>query len=120
MEKFDFYIPTRVLFGPGKLDELAVAKLPGQKALIVTTAGKSVKKYGYLDRVVELLKKNHGTQSVVFDKVLPNPLLSHVREAAALCRAEGCDFVVGLGGGSPIDSAKAIALAAANEGGYWD
>lgn len=43
MEKFDFYIPTRVLFGPGKLDELAVAKLPGQKALIVTTAGKSVK-----------------------------------------------------------------------------
>ena len=39
MEKFDFYIPTRVLFGPGKLDELAVAKLPGQKALIVTTAG---------------------------------------------------------------------------------
>ena len=78
------------------------------------------KKYGYLDRVVELLKKNHGTQSVVFDKVLPNPLLSHVREAAALCRAEGCDFVVGLGGGSPIDSAKAIALAAANEGDYWD
>lgn len=120
MEKFDFYIPTRVLFGPGKLDELAAAKLPGQKALIVTTAGKSVKKYGYLDRVVELLKKNHGTQSVVFDKVLPNPLLSHVREAAALCRAEGCDFVVGLGGGSPIDSAKAIALAAANEGDYWD
>lgn len=57
MEKFDFYIPTRVLFGPGKLDELAAAKLPGQKALIVTTAGKSVKKYGYLDRVVELLKK---------------------------------------------------------------
>lgn len=110
MEKFDFYIPTRVLFGPGKLDELAVAKLPGQKALIVTTAGKSVKKYGYLDRVVELLKKNHGTQSVVFDKVLPNPLLSHVREAAALCRAEGCDFVVGLGGGSPIDSAKAIGI----------
>ena len=47
MEKFDFYIPTRVLFGPGKLDELAAAKLPGQKALIVTTAGKSVKKYGY-------------------------------------------------------------------------
>ena len=46
MEKFDFYIPTRVLFGPGKLDELAAAKLPGQKALIVTTAGESVKKYG--------------------------------------------------------------------------
>ena len=65
--------------------------------------------------MVELLKKNHGTQSVVFDKVLPNPLLSHVREAAALCRAEGCDFVVGLGGGSPIDSAKSHRVAAASE-----
>ena len=89
MENFDFYIPTRVLFVPGKLDELAAAKLPGQKALIVTTAGKSVKKYGYLDRVVELLKKNHGTQSVVFDKDLTKPQMSHVREEAELCRAEG-------------------------------
>ena len=120
MAGFSFYIPTRVLFGPGMLNELATVKLPGRKALIVTTAGKSVKKYGYLDRVISLLKQNNDTQCVVFDKVMPNPLLSHVREAAALCRAEGCDFVIGLGGGSPIDSAKAIALAAANEGDYWD
>lgn len=120
MAGFSFYIPTRVLFGPGMLNELATVKLPGRKALIVTTAGKSVKKYGYLDRVISLLKQNNDTQCVVFDKVMPNPLLSHVREAAALCRADGCDFVIGLGGGSPIDSAKAIALAAANEGDYWD
>lgn len=120
MAGFNFYIPTRVLFGPGMLNELATVKLPGRKALIITTAGKSVKKYGYLDRVIALLKQNNDTQCVVFDKVMPNPLLSHVREAAALCRAEGCDFVIGLGGGSPIDSAKAIALAAANEGDYWD
>ena len=120
MAGFNFYIPTRVLFGPGMLNELATVKLPGHKALIITTAGKSVKKYGYLDRVIALLKQNNDTQCVVFDKVMPNPLLSHVREAAALCRAEGCDFVIGLGGGSPIDSAKAIALAAANEGDYWD
>ena len=112
MAGFSFYIPTRVLFGPGMLNELATVKLPGRKALIVTTAGKSVEKYGYLDRVISLLKQNNDTQCVVFDKVMPNPLLSHVREAAALCRAEGCDFVIGLGGGSPIDSAKAIALAA--------
>ena len=120
MAGFNFYIPTRVLFGPGMLNELATVKLPGRKALIITTAGKSVKKYGYLDRVIALLKQNNDTQCVVFDKVMPNPLLSHVREAAALCRAERCDFVIGLGGGSPIDSAKAIALAAANEGDYWD
>ena len=62
MAGFNFYIPTRVLFGPGMLNELATVKLPGHKALIITTAGKSVKKYGYLDRVIALLKQNNDTQ----------------------------------------------------------
>lgn len=78
-----------------------------------------MKDYGYLDRVRELLQKN-GVPSVVFDRILPNPLKSHVMEGAALARAEGCDFVVGLGGGSSIDSAKSIAVMAANDGDYWD
>ncbi len=119
MERFSYYIPTRIYFGAGCLEKLAKAQLPGRKALIVTTGGSSVKKYGYLDRVIGLLKANNVT-SVVFDKVLPNPVLSHVMEAAALCKAEGCDFVVGLGGGSPIDSAKSIAFMATNPGNYWD
>ena len=67
MAGFSFYIPTRVLFGPGMLNELATVKLPGRKALIVTTAGKSVKKYGYLDRVISLLKQYGGR---IFEKVL--------------------------------------------------
>ncbi len=120
MSCFDFYLPTRILFGAGKLDELARVALPGKKALIVTTNGKSVKKYGYLDRVIALLAQNGGVESVVFDKVLPNPIKSHVMEAAALCRETGCDFIVGLGGGSAIDSAKCIALMACNPGDYWD
>ena len=119
MKPFSCYIPSRILFGAGKLNELATAKLPGKKALIVTTGGQSVKKYGYLDRVINLLKQNQ-VDSVVFDKVLPNPIRAHVMEAAALARREGCDFIVGLGGGSPIDSSKAIAIMANNPGDYWD
>ena len=119
MNSFSYYIPSRILFGAGTLNKLATAELPGKKALIVTTGGQSVKKYGYLDRVVNLLKQNK-VESVVFDKVLPNPIRAHVMEAAALARKEGCDFILGLGGGSPIDSAKAIAIMAANPGDYWD
>lgn len=120
MDKFNYYIPTRILFGPGKLNDLKSVKLPGKKALIVTTAGKSVKKYGYLSRVIELLAMNNHTEAVVFDKVLPNPEKRHVMEAAELCRTHNCDFVIGLGGGSPIDSAKSIAIMACNPGDYWD
>jgi alcohol dehydrogenase len=78
-----------------------------------------MKKYGYLDKVQAQLKLNN-IESVVFDKILQNPIKSHVMEAAAICRQEGCDFVIGLGGGSSIDSAKAIALMACNEGDLWD
>lgn len=119
MMTFNFYIPTKVLFGPGKLTELATAELPGRQALIVITSGKSMRANGYLERVQELLRENR-CGSVVFDKVLPNPIRAHVMEGAALARREGCDFVLGLGGGSSIDSAKAIAIMATNPGDYWD
>jgi len=116
---FDYNIPTRIIFGKGKLGELKNIELPGKKALIVITSGNSMKKYGYLDRVINLLKENN-VDSVVFDKILPNPILSHVMEGANLVKEEKCDFVIGLGGGSSIDSAKSIAIMATNEGDYWD
>jgi alcohol dehydrogenase len=116
---FNHSIPTNLIFGCGTLEKLGTEKLPGKKALIVITSGKSMRKFGYLDKVIDLLKQN-GADSVVFDKVLPNPTRSHVMEAAAICRNEGCDFVVGLGGGSAIDSAKSIAVMAVNPGDYWD
>jgi len=116
---FNYFIPTRVLFGPGKLNELAKETLPGKKALIVVSGGKSMKKYGYLERVRELLAKQE-VQSVVFDKILPNPILTHVTEGAELAKSENCDFIIGLGGGSSIDSAKSIAIMARNPGNYWD
>lgn len=117
--KFNYYIPTKILFGRGKLNELHKEKLPGKKALIVISAGRSMRENGYLNRVEEQLHLG-GVQTAVFDKILPNPIKSHVMEGAAFARQEKCDFVVGLGGGSSIDSAKAIAVMAANEGDYWD
>ena len=59
-------------------------------------------------------------ESIVFDKVQPNPVVEHVMEASSLARETGCDFVIGLGGGSSMDSAKSIAVMAANPGTYWD
>jgi alcohol dehydrogenase len=116
---FDHYIPTRILFGSGTLSALHEQALPGKKALIVTTAGQSVKKYGYLQQLTDQLDLG-GVAYALFDKILPNPILEHVHEGAQLAKDEGCDFIVGLGGGSAIDSSKAIALMAANPGNYWD
>ena len=117
--QFQYFIPTRILFGKGELSNLHKQQLPGKKALIVTSAGNSVKKYGYLSRLEEQLE-HAGISHVLFDKILPNPIKEHVMEGAALARENGCDFVIGLGGGSSIDSAKAVAVMAANDGDYWD
>jgi alcohol dehydrogenase len=119
MMNFRYYIPTRILFGKGQLDNLSSQNLPYKRALIVTTGGSSVKKYGYLARVEAQLDKA-GIGHLLFDKILPNPIKEHVMEGAKLARENGCDCVVGLGGGSPIDACKSIAIMAANDGDYWD
>ncbi|MDP4205509.1 MAG: iron-containing alcohol dehydrogenase [Bacteroidota bacterium] len=116
---FNQFIPTRLFFGCGEISKLATETLPGKKALLVISAGTSMRRFGYLDKVINLLGKNK-VEVVVYDKILANPIKSHVMEAAELCRKEQCDFIIGLGGGSSIDSAKSIALMACNEGDYWD
>lgn len=116
---FKHFIPVDLRFGVGALEQLGKTRLPGKKALLVMTSGKSLKNNGTLDRVLALLGKN-GVETVVFDKIQPNPTLKTVNEGGETARKNGCDFVVGLGGGSPIDSAKSIAVAAVNGGDYWD
>lgn len=116
---FTYHIPTKVLFGSGQLNHLHEQDLPGKKALIVISSGKSTRANGYLQRVEDELRKAN-VESVVFDKILPNPVRRHVSEGAAFAKEQGCDFVIGLGGGSTIDSAKAIAIMATNEGEFWD
>lgn len=111
-------MPAQIFFGAGSLNQLGTAPLPGSKALIVI-GGTSVKRLGYLARVQALLTEQ-GVDSVVFDQIQPNPIVEHVMEAAAIAREAGCDFVIGLGGGSSMDSAKSIAVMATNPGNYWD
>lgn len=116
---YEFYLPTKLLYGAGCLSALGGCALPGRKALLVTSAGQSAKRHGYLGRVEEQLTQA-GVRAVLYDQITPNPTKAEVMAGAALCRKEGCDFVLGLGGGSSIDAAKAISVMARNPGDYWD
>lgn len=113
------YSPTRLLFGQGKLNQLREQQLPGKKALLVISSGKSTKANGYLSRCEEELRAA-GVEAVLFDKVEANPLKSTVMSGGAFARENGCDFVVALGGGSVMDASKAIAAMATNDGDLWN
>lgn len=116
---FDYHIPTRVLFGPGRLSELHAQPLPGGKALLVISNGRSTRQHGYLQRTQEQLRLA-GADHVLFDGVQANPEVADVMAGAELARHTGCDFVLALGGGSVIDAAKSIAAMARNDGVLWD
>lgn len=105
--------------GAGQLDHLHDQPLPGHKAMIVISNGKSTRTNGYLDRLTGLLDLA-GVEYAVFDRVEPNPLKSTVNAGGEFARDHGCDFIIALGGGSCMDAAKSIALMAANGGDYWD
>ena len=113
------YVPTKALFGAGELNNLHKQALPGRRAMLVISNGKSTRANGYLARTEEQLAKA-GVEYFVFDKVEANPLKSTVMAGGAFAREHGCDFVVALGGGSVMDASKAIALMAANGGDLWD
>lgn len=112
-DSYTFFAQTRVLFGAGKLAELGDAPLPGRRALVVTTGGKSVKENGYLDRTLAELDRA-GVSHVLFDRIEPNPLRKTVNDGGWLAHTEGCDFVLALGGGSVMDGCKGICAVAAN------
>ena len=118
MRNFSYYIPTRIFFGSGSVKKLARTELPAGKGLLIT-GGSSTTKLGYVDRVCAALKEG-GHAMVIYNGVQPNPTIESVRECAALARNEGCSFIVGLGGGSSIDTAKAAAVMATNDGDWWD
>ena len=114
---FNFYMPSRLIFGRGSLNNLHKQKLPGKKALIVTEA--VIKELGYLKILEEQLNKA-DISYILFDKIVPNPIKEHVMEASNIVKKEKCDFIIGIGGGSSIDSSKAIAIMSVNEGDFWD
>ena len=117
---YTFNVPTKVLFGAGALKKLHEEKLPGKKALVVISSGKSVRANGYL-AALEAELDAAGVAHVLFDKIQANPLEPTVQEGIEFGRAAGVDLVVGLGGGSVMDAAKAIAAMIPQQGGrVWD
>ena len=116
---YDQFIPTHVLFGAGMLNKLSEQSLPGKRALIIISNGKSTRANGYLARTEEQLHRA-GVETVVFDGVMPNPTVANVNAGAAAAREHQCDFLVALGGGSVMDASKAIAVMATNPGELWD
>ena len=120
MKDFNYYAPTEVVFGENSEEQVAalVKKYGGTKVL-VHYGGKSAERSGLLDKICGLLTDG----GIAFKKlggVVPNPRLSLVHEGIKLCREEGIDFILAVGGGSVIDSSKAIAYGVPYEGEVWD
>ena len=105
---FNFYAPTRVVFGRESEEKLPqlISQYGGSKVL-VHYGGGSARRSGLLDKVFNMLS-DAGIAYTELGGVVPNPLLSKVNEGISLCRREKVDFILAVGGGSVIDSAKAI------------
>ncbi len=116
---YNFFNPTRVLFGAGELNNLHKQTMPGKKAMVVISNGKSTRENGTLDRTLEQLRMA-GVETALFDKVEANPLKSTVEAGAKFAKDNNCDFVVALGGGSVMDAAKIMAMYALQPGELWD
>ena len=120
MNDFDFYSPTYFVFGRGREAEAGtyVKKFGGSRVLVLY-GGQSAKKSGLLDRVRASLN-GAGLHTAELGGVKPNPRSGLVYEGIDLCRKEGIDFLLAVGGGSVIDTAKAIAIGVPYEGDFWD
>ena len=120
MRDFVYHAPTEVVFGKQSEEKVAglVKKYGGHKVL-VHYGGKSAQKSGLLDKICGLLRDG-GVDFVCLGGVVPNPRLSLVHQGVDLCRQEGVDFILAIGGGSVIDSAKAIACGVPYDGEVWD
>ncbi len=120
MVNFNYYTPTRVLFGKGVIDQTgAQVKAFGGKKVLLHYGGGSVKRSGVLDRVKASLDAA-GVEYAELGGVVPNPRLGLVYQGIELCKKEGVDFLLPVGGGSVIDSAKAIGYGVVGGGDVWD
>ena len=120
MENFLYYTPTKVVFGKGTEKQIGtLVKEYSCKKVLVHYGSGSVKKSGLLDRIYASLDEA-GISYISLGGVVPNPRLSLVYEGIALCKREEVDFILAVGGGSVIDSAKAIGYGVTNEGDVWD
>lgn len=114
MLNFDMHLPTRIIFGKDTQKEIGSLIKPYTKKALLHYGGNSIKKSGLYNQVVSSLKENN-IEFVELGGVVPNPRLSLAEEGAELCKKEGVDLILAVGGGSVIDSAKAIAIGACND-----
>ena len=120
MENFNYYAPTKVVFGKDTEQQVgALVKEQGCKKVLVHYGSGSVKRTGLLDKIFQSLEEA-GVEYVSLGGVVPNPRLSLAYEGIELCKKEGVDFILAVGGGSVIDSSKCIGYGVANGGDVWD
>ncbi len=119
MKNFTYSIPTVVHFGEGQIKKLGAEIAARARRVLVVYGGGSVKRNGVFDAAVAQLKA-HNVQWAELPGVEPNPRIATVREGVRLCREQGLDGVLALGGGSVIDCAKGVAAGALYDGDPWD
>ena len=120
MENFTFYSPTKFVFGKGTESQAgSLVKAFGGSKVLIHYGGGSVVRSGLLDRVKASLD-GEGIPYVELGGVKPNPRSGLVYEGIDICRKEGIDFILAVGGGSSIDSSKAIAAGVVYDGDFWD
>lgn len=118
MDLFQFFFPPRLVFGQGKFATLGdeACKL-GRRALLVTYPSKSLSRF--VEQALEMLRQS-GVSCVIFNEATANPTHTLINKGSAMARQEGCDVVIGLGGGSAMDTAKLIATAAPRGLDIWE
>ena len=109
MVNFEFQNPTKIIFGKDTLSQVGEEVAVWAKKVLFVYGGGSIKKNGIFDKVVSSLKAA-GLETIFLGGIVPNPHLSSVREGIEICKKEEVDFVLAVGGGSVIDTAKAIAF----------
>jgi alcohol dehydrogenase class IV len=120
MKPFNFHQTTKIIFGSGKIAEIAdTARQFGRKALLVTTPAANSELEQQYQRVSTILK-NGGVEVIHFAGVVPNPTVESISNGAKMAREAKVDMIIGLGGGSSMDSAKAISVEATHPGSSWD
>ncbi len=120
MKQFNFHQSTQIIFGKGRINELGeISKKYGNKALLVTTKANVPALKDQYARVIKILK-TAGIEVVHYDGVIPNPTIESISRGAEMAKNFGANFIVGLGGGSSMDSAKAISVEATHAGTSWD
>lgn len=119
MENFDFRNPTKIIFGRGTENRVGAETAAYAKKILLHFGGKSIKASGLYDRVTASLKAA-GVQWIELGGVVPNPRLSLVRQGIKLCKENKLELILAVGGGSVIDSSKAIAMGSVIEGDVWD